>query len=57
MVTEPIQIDIEVLDLVRTYIPDVIGAQVGLPAGTSDHRATSIDVLEQTISQFVWSMQ
>ena len=49
MGTEPTHIDKEVLELVLTIVPDVVGA-----VGTSDHSAAFIDVvLEQPISHLV----
>ena len=55
MVTEPAQkIDGRVLDLVLTDVLDLVGVQVGLPVGTSDHTTVSRDVvLEKTIPQLV----
>ena len=58
MVTEPTHIDGGVLDLVLTDVPDVVGAQVIMPVGTSDHRIVFIDVvLEQPISCLVYRQE
>ena len=39
MVTEPTHIDGEVLELVLTDVPDIVGVQVGSPVRTSNHSA------------------
>ena len=54
MITEPTHIDIGVLDLVLTDVPDVVGVRVGSPDGTSGYSALFIDVvLEQPIPHLI----
>ena len=54
MVKEPTYIDEDVLDLVPTDDPDLVGGRVVSPVGTSDHSAVFLDVeLEQPIPPLV----
>ena len=39
MITKPIHVDGEVLNLVLTDVPGVVTVRVGPPVGTSDHSA------------------
>ena len=45
VVTETTHIDGGVLDLVLTYVHDLVDVQVGSTVGTSDHSAIFIDIV------------